>query len=89
MLAVIFLQSAQLQTKESTKPGALVGCVSLGQFESRNLVCWGFPYEEKLDCTAEACSCGGIIVPAANDAFGRQWDVCVAHGGSRESMGMN
>jgi len=28
MLAVIFLQSAQLQTKESTKPGALVGCVT-------------------------------------------------------------
>jgi hypothetical protein len=29
MLAVIFLQSVQLQTKESTKPGALVGCVIL------------------------------------------------------------
>lgn len=36
-------------------------------------------YEEKLHCTAVACSCGCVVVSAADNAFGGQGDVCVAH----------
>jgi hypothetical protein len=81
MLAVIFLQSVQLQTKDVTRPGALVGCVVAGQFGSKHVGWWrSRTYEEKLYCTAKTCSCGFVVVSTADDALGRQRDVDVAHG---------
>ena len=57
-------------------------CNALVSFASRHFNCWSFTYEEKLNCTTETCSCRCVVIPPAGDAFGRQWYVSVAHGGS-------
>lgn len=64
MEAVILRQSEQEQTKESTRPGLVVGFVGLEQLVSGlgELSRCRVSYEADLDGAAEAgCGCGWVV----------------------------
>lgn len=81
--AVILRQSLQLQTKVSTRPGAVVGWLWEGWLARGSVLGYvvAWTYKEALDGAAEAGGCRGLAVFAAFDALGGQWESSGAHVG--------